>query len=320
MPLNRDEIVAVLAWPYGARGYEGLDRDGSQKLAAVQPELTNRILARATHPARRMAIGQSPTDGLRHTHVIGPTGVGKSTLLLNMILQDIEAGRGAVVLDPKGDLIDDVLARLNKRHLNRVVVLDAARSDHVVGFNPLISQNLELAADGILHVFHELYADSWGPRTQDVLHSSLLTLAGTDAASICLIPQLLLDRRFRRKLLTDHQQPDSLRLFWSWYDQLSDAERSSVIAPVMNKLRPFLLRSSLRALLGQVEPQFDPKMVFSQQQVLLVPLRKGLIGGEAAKLLGSLLVARIGPRLLYTSDAPDDLTRLHLSRAQPSRQ
>ncbi len=292
-PLNSDEIVNLLGWPYGDRDYLGLDRGGSRLTAPTQPERFDRVLAVATHPGRPISIGQSSTDGLRHTHVIGPTGVGKSTLLLNLILQDIAAGRGTVVLDPKGDLIDDVLARVHDRDIDRVVVLDAARSDHLVGFNPMNSRDTELAVDGILHVFHQLYADSWGPRTQDILHSSLLTLADTDAASICHIPQLLVDDRFRHRLLASRLQPTAVRFFWSWYDNLSDAERSTVIAPVMNKLRPFLLRSSLRALLGQVEPLFDPKTIFTERRVLLVPLRKGLVGAEAANLLGSLIVARI---------------------------
>ncbi|MDW3218637.1 MAG: type IV secretion system DNA-binding domain-containing protein [Acidimicrobiales bacterium] len=292
-PLNSDEIVNLLAWPYGDRDYIGLDRGGSRLTAVTQPERFDRVLAVASHPGRPISIGQSAADGLRHTHVLGPTGVGKSTLLLNMILQDIEAGRGAVVLDPKGDLIDDVLARLQDRHLDRMVVLDAARSDHVVGFNPLKSRHAELAVDGILHVFHQLYADSWGPRTQDILHSSLLTVVDSEAASICHIPQLLVDDRFRRRLLAEKSQPTAVRFFWNWYENLSDAERGAVIAPVMNKLRPFLLRSSLRALLGQVEPAFDPKTIFTERRVLLVPLRKGLVGAEAANLLGSLIVARI---------------------------
>ena len=292
-PLNSDEIVNLLGWPYCDRDYTGLDRGGSRLTAATQTERLDRVLAVATHPGRPISIGQSPSDGLRHTHVIGPTGVGKSTLLLNLILQDIEAGRGAVVLDPKGDLIDDILARVNDRDLDRIVVVDAARTDHVVGFNPLNSRHNELAVDGILHVFHQLYADSWGPRTQDILHSSLLTLADTQVASICHIPQLLVDDRFRRTLLASRPHSTAVRFFWSWYDNLSNAERSTVIAPVMNKLRPFLLRSSLRALLGQVRPPFDPKTVFTDRRVLLVPLRKGLVGAEASNLVGSLIVARI---------------------------
>ena len=293
VPLNSDEIVSLLGWPVGERKYVGLDREGPRLIVPSQTERAERVIGRSDHPARQISIGQSAADGLRHTHVIGPTGVGKSTLLLNMALQDIEAGRGVVLLDPKGDLVDDIIARVRAPHLQRVVVLDPARSDHVVGFNPLSARNHELAVDGILHVFKQLYASSWGPRTQDILHSALLTLAGTDFASIVHVPQLLVDARFRRGVLAYRNHNETLRFFWHWYDNLSEAERSGVIAPVMNKIRPFLLRTSLRTMLGQRQPRFDPMTIFAERRVLLVPLRKGLIGAEAANRLGSLVIGQL---------------------------
>lgn len=295
IPLNCEELLGVLSWPYGERSYPGLHRGGARLTPVAQPKREERVFGLGSHPGTPIQLGQSASDALRHTHIIGPTGVGKSTLLLNLIVQDIAAGRGVVVLDPKGDLIDDVLARTGEQDVGRVVVLDASRTDHVVGFNPLRvnSSHRELAVDGVLHVFHQLYADSWGPRTQDILHSALLTLVGTEFASICHIPRLLVDDRSRRHLLTARPVAPAVRFFWSWFEGLSDAERGSVIAPVMNKLRPFLLRSSLRALLGQIEPLFDPMTIFTERRVLLVPLRAGLIGAEAANLLGSLLVAHI---------------------------
>lgn len=249
----------------------------------------------ASHPGRPIRLGQRVDDALRHLHVLGPTGVGKSTLLLNLIMQDLSEGNPIVVVDPKGDLVDDVLARTTDQISKRVVVLDAARRDFIVGFNPLAvgEGETELTVDGILHVFHRLHSDSWGPRTQDILHNSLLILAGSPHASICLIPQLLVDARFRRGVLTKAENIEAVRVFWSWYDGLSSAERNSVISPLMNKLRPFLLRTSLRTLLGQASPSFDPKSVLDGETALLVPLRKGLIGAEAANLLGSLVVARI---------------------------
>ena len=125
------------------------------------------------------------------------------------------------------------------------------------------------------------------------MHSALLTLAGTEHASIVHVPQLLVDARFRRGVLAQGNRNEALRFFWHWYDNLSEAERSSVIAPVMNKIRPFLLRTSLRTMLGQRQPRFDPMTVFTERKVLLVPLRKGLIGAEAANLLGSLVIGQL---------------------------
>lgn len=293
LSLNVEELGAVLAWPYGERTYSGVDRSGS-RLLPISSTNGERILGAGTHPASTKPIGLSATDGLRHMWTMGPTGVGKSTLLENLALQDIAAGRGAVVIDPKGDLVEGILGRVRASDLDRIVVLDPGRTDQMIGFNPLAvpPEEIELAVDGVLHVLRSINADSWGPRTQDVLHASLLTLAGSEHATLVAIPQLLLDDRFRRRL-TGSSMPHGLRGFWSWYEALSVGERASVIAPVLNKIRPFTMRSSLRAMLGQTKPLFDLRSIYTERKVLLVPLRKGVVGSGTANLLGSLIVARV---------------------------
>ncbi len=293
--LNVAEIQTLTGWPEGSDSYPGLDRSGSRHLPTTRRPASKRIIGEATHAANRGPVGLSATDALRHAHVLGPSGVGKSTLLANMALQDIGDRRGVVVIDPKGDLCDDIVTRLPDEHLDRVVVLDPSRTDRTVGFNPLAvaPAQRELAVDGVVHIFRKLFADSWGPRTQDILHASLLTISYTDHASIPAIPRLLVDERHRRQQLRGVRLPSELRAFWSWFDALSDAERSNVIAPLLNKLRAFTLRTSLRAMLADPTPSFDPKTVFTRRRALLVPLRKGLIGAEAANLVGALLLARL---------------------------
>lgn len=311
-PLNRHELTCLLGWPVGDRGYPGVLRGGSVQLAVSAPAAASRIIGVGTHPASCQPVGISEQDARRHTHVLGPTGVGKSTLLLNLILQDIADGRAVVVIEPTGDLVDDVLARVSPADLDRLVVLDPARSDKVVGFNPLaVAPNeRELAVDGVLNSFAQLHFDSWGPRTQDVLHNSLLTLIGTSWASICFVPRLLAEADFRRQLLSGADLPPTLASFWVWFDALSAGERASVIAPLMNKLRPLTLRSSVRGMLGQVDPDFDPRSIFTQRKVLLVPLRKGQIGPIAANLIGSLVIARIWQLALQRTTVSTD--RRHL--------
>ncbi|MCP4222267.1 MAG: type IV secretory system conjugative DNA transfer family protein [Actinomycetia bacterium] len=129
-------------------------------------------------------------------------------------------------------------------------------------------------------------------------------MTGTPFASLLYIPHLLLDDGFRRRVLGRQASAGPLGLFWGWFDNLSSAEKASAIAPLMNKLRPFTLRSSLRALVGQVEPKFDPIEVFTKRRVLLVPLRKGLIGTEAANLIGSLVMSRLWQLTLQRSQIP----------------
>jgi hypothetical protein len=122
-----------------------------------------------------------------------------------------------------------------------------------------------LAADSILSIFHALF--ELGPRTQDVLHASLLTLSRRPDANLCLLPLLLTNPGFRRSVTSGIKDPIALGPFWQWYESLSDGERSQVIGPVMNKLRAFLLRPAMRAILGQGQPRFDISQVFTERKI-----------------------------------------------------
>lgn len=305
--LNLVELAALSGWPVGEIGDLPINRVGSKPLAvpAAVPR-SGRTVGQATFPGRERAVALGIDDSLRHLHVLGPTGTGKSTLLLNLIAQDMGAGRGLVVIDPKGDLIDDVLARLPKSRVGDVVLLDPTDEEAVVGLNPLVAfgRSTELAADQLLAVFHNLYAASWGPRTQDILHASLLTLTRTRGATLVALPLLLTDPTFRRETVGRLKEPVVLEPFWAGFENWSEAERTAAIAPVLNKVRPFLLRSSLRAVLGQASPRFDVRQVFSERRVLLVNLAKGILGSEAAALLGSLVIAQLWQATLERAAIP----------------
>ena len=307
MVLNVAELVGLLGWPLGDQPLPGIPRDASRWLrpdTRIQPN--RRVLGEATAPGEDRRLGLSIDDARQHLHVIGPTGTGKSTLLANLICQDIAAGRGAVVIEPKGDLVQDVLTRIPKERLEDVVVLDPTETEHPIGLNPLLGRGRrpELIADQVLAVFHGLYEQNWGPRMQDILHASLLTLAGRGDASLCALPALLTNPTVRRRLLAAVDDPIALEPFWAWFEAISDAERLQATSPVLNKLRPFLLRKSVRAIVGQIEPRFRIDEVFTKRKIVLVSLAKGLIGPEAAALLGSLFVAELWQAVLGRARVP----------------
>ena len=157
-----------------------------------------------------------------------------------------------------------------------------------------------------LAVFHGLNADNWGPRLQDILHAGLLTLTAQRDLTLCHLPLLYTNQGFRRRLVGAVQQDIALGPFWAWFNALSDAERATVLAPVMNKLRAFLLRPRVRAVLGQPTPRFHLRQVFTERKVLLVNLAKGLLGPEAASLLGSLVLSQLWQTTLgRAAIAPD---------------
>ncbi len=294
--VNVRELAALTSWPIGDQAYPGIIRTAARRLpVSGRVPQRGRVVGVSTFPGQGRPLAINLTDSLQHLHILGPTGVGKSTLMLNLILQDIAAERGVAVIDPKGDLIEDVLSRVPKEREEDIVVLDPADEQRPVGLNVLQGGDrpAELIADQVLAVFHDLYRENWGPRTQDILHASLLTLAGKQGMTLCALPILLSNRRFRKNVVGDVTDSIALKPFWSWFDSLSEGERQQAIAPVMNKLRAFLLRPRMRAVIGQAEPAFDINSVFAEKKVLLVSLAKGLLGPEAAALLGSLVVAHL---------------------------
>jgi DNA helicase HerA-like ATPase len=294
--LNAAELASLIGFPIGDVSLPGLSLGGTRQLApASDIPYGGRVVAQATFPGGERPLALSVTDSLRHLHVIGPTGAGKSTLLLGLIAQDMAAGRGVVVLDPKGDLVSDALDRVPAARREDVVVLDPTDDERPVGLNLLAgaAESPELVVEQVAGIFHQLYKAFWGPRTDDILRAALMTLIVEPGMTLCEVPLLLTDQGFRRRLVGRVDDPVALGPFWGWYEGLSDAERTQAIGPVMNKLRAFLLRRRLRNVLGQAAPRLDLDRALAEQKILLVPLAKGLLGEEAAALLGSLVVARL---------------------------
>jgi len=307
--LNAVELASVSAFPVGVTGELPVDRLGSRLVApSTAIPRKGRVIGEASFPGRERPLALSATDSLRHLHALGPTGSGKSTLLLNLIEQDMAAGRAVVVIEPKGDLIADVLARVPSDRIGDVVLLDPTDPERPVGLNPLQlnGRSPELAADQLLGLFHSLYAAHWGPRTHDILGASLLTLARTPGMSLAALPLLLTDAGFRRRILRGVDDPIGLGPFWSGFEAWSEAERAAAIAPVMNKLRPLLLRPELRAIIGQVDGGFDLRRIFTERKILLVNLSKGLLGPETSALLGSLVVSLLWQAVLGRAAIPPE--------------
>ena len=252
----------------------------------------DRIFAISMDTINPKKLSISPRDSLEHCHLIGPTGSGKSTAMLHLILADIKAGRSVLVLDPKADLVTDILMRIPEERVGDVVIIDPSDSCPC-GFNPLAFKdygNPSLIADAILSVLKEIFSDSWGIYTQDVLTASLLTLVEAENATLLWLLPLLTDENFRRKITANIKDRMALKPFWDQFEALRDTEKRTQISPVLNKLRQLTLRPGLRNILGQAKPKFSLTDLFYKRRIVLIPLNKGLTGGESARLLGSLLV------------------------------
>jgi hypothetical protein len=301
---NVGELAAVSAWPVGETSRLPVEAIGSRLVPPTKViRRAGRVVAESSFPGRTRPLALSPVDSLRHLHALSPTGSGKSTLLLNLAVQDMRAGRAVVVIEPKGDLIADLLERIPPDRVGDVVLLDPTDTECPVGLNPLqrAGRSPELVADQLLGLLHSLYAASWGPRTADILGASLLTLARLPNMSLAALPLLLTDAGFRRRVRAQVDDPIGLGPFWASFEAWSEAERTTAIAPSLNKLRPLLMRPELRAVIGQVKPRFDLRQVFTERKILLVNLARGQLGPETAALLGSLIMSQLWQAILGRS-------------------
>jgi hypothetical protein len=242
--------------------------------------------------AEGRSVNLSVADARQHLHILGPTGVGKSTLIANLVLADFEAGRGAVVIDPKGDLVEDLLARIPAGRESEVDLLDPL-DEAPPGLNLLDSADRELGVDQLVGIFHRVFERFWGPRTDDILRAALLTLTMYQPGATLVDVPTLLTSRERQAELAGQAEDSVLGPFWEWYGELSDALRAQVTGPLLNKLRAFLLRGPVRAIVAQPTTTLDIPRAIDGGRLLLAKLSKGTLGEDTSRLLGSFVVARV---------------------------
>ncbi|MGH2727594.1 MAG: type IV secretory system conjugative DNA transfer family protein, partial [Actinomycetota bacterium] len=248
-------------------------------------------------------------DSRHHIHVLGETGTGKSTLLANLVLQDAVAGRSAVVIDPKGDLVEAILERLPAGAEERTCVLDPEDRDAAVGLNVLAGDDPDLIVDHVLAVFKRIYEPWWGPRTDDVMRAACLTLTQIPEATLAEVPLLLSHFDWRRNVRDKLTDVVGVSTFWSWYEKIPESQRVQHIAPLLNKLRAFLLRGPVRAIVGQAEPKLDIAELLDAGGMLLVRIPKGTLGEETSRLLGAFVIARVWQACMRCASLPEHRRR-----------
>jgi hypothetical protein len=253
------------------------------------------VLGRAAFRERHETFGMLPEDRFRHLYAIGQTGTGKSTLLLNLAAADIAAGRSVVLLDPHGDLCEQLLSTVPAKRTNDVIVFDPSEP-HAVSYNPLAchdDRQRPLVTSAVVTSFRRLFGDSWGPRLEHILRNCILTLLDNPETTLLSLHRLLIDEGFRKQLV-GRVSDDVVRSFW--FDEWagwSAKFRAEAIAPVQNKVGALVTNPLLRNVLGDPSAKLDMRDVLDSGKALLCNLSKGRLGDDAAMLLGSLLVAGV---------------------------
>ncbi|MBU1152135.1 type IV secretory system conjugative DNA transfer family protein [Patescibacteria group bacterium] len=266
------------------------------------------ILGRSNYRGAEMIFGIKPDDRRRHIYIIGKTGMGKSTVLENMIYSDIMSGKGVGVIDPHGDLAESVLSFIPPNRTNDVVLIDPSDKDYAVAFNML--ENVDpalnsIVCSGLVGIFKKIYAESWGPRLEHILRNTILALLEYPGTTMLGITRILQDAEFRRKVIRKIEDP-VVKSFWlDEFEKMQDRIRVEAISPILNKVGQFLSSSMIRNIVGQPKSTVDLKFFMDKGKIVIINLSKGKIGEDNSALLGSMFVTKFQLDAMSRANIPE---------------
>lgn len=294
--LSASELGALIAWPIDNPFVAGISPSLSRHLppSAVIP-LTGRILGTANMPGAERDVAVSYGSAIRHTHVLGRTGTGKSTLLANMMAQDMESGHGIILIEGKGDLFEAALDRIPRNRVDDVVILDVNDSARPVGFNIFDQGNSRTSIDELCSLVALLYKDSSASvHAPQVLYHMMHALAEVPGSTFIDLPSMLTpqspeEATWRDDLIRHIKEPE-IKLFMQRYMNMSRSEQDRMSGPVYNRTWQFTSRPEMRYILGQRTSSFKMTDVVRDNKILLVNLNGIRVGQQTASLVGTLLV------------------------------
>lgn len=266
------------------------------------------------HIGTREGWGQDSLFGIRnedarhHTYIIGKTGSGKTTLLRNMIIQHLHQGHGLALLDPHGDLADELLDHFPTWRARDLVYFNPGDLEFPIGLNFMANVSLDdrhLIASGIVGAFKSIWRDSWGPRMEYILYNALAALLDCQNTSLLGVNRMLTDGTYRAWVIRQVEDP-FVRSFWA--DEFAGYDARFVreaIAPIQNKIGQFLMNPPIRNILGQVKTKINFRFMMDTNRVFIANLSKGKLGADKANLLGSLLTTQFQLAAMSRADTPE---------------
>lgn len=285
--LSVGELAALIAWPVGDQAIPGVQVGAARELLVPRqvPHRGRRLLVgRDVHGERPVAMDAA--SATHHLSLLGPTGSGKSVLLANVVLDDLAAGFGGVLIDPKSDLIETILDRVPAEHADRVVVLDPAAAGSVPGLDLFGTGDAELRSDVLLSVLRNLSA-GWGPRIEQFMKLGLRTAAELPNPVLSDWLRLYSEPGLRRAAVG---RLDPIRQGqWAAYEAMTPAAQQEYVAPATSRIAGLLARPAVRAVLNQPAPKLDIARLLAERKLLLVNLAPGTLGEPAARLLGAIV-------------------------------
>jgi len=272
----------------------------------INNEIT--VFAETTFRNRRIKFGIKTDDRRRHMYLIGKTGMGKSTILENMIVADIRAGRGVAVVDPHGDLAEKVMQYIPAERIKDIVYFNPTDTDFPIAFNIVEAVDIKvrhLVASGLVGVFKKLWADSWGPRLEYILRNAILAVLDYPNSTLLSVIQMLSDKAYRKKVIAEVKDP-VVKSFWvKEFASYADKFASEAVSPIQNKVGQFLSSSLIRNIVGQTRSSIDVREVMDEGKILIMNLSKGHIGEDNSALLGAMMITKIQLAAMSRVDIPE---------------
>ena len=242
----------------------------------------------------------SRADRRQHLYLIGQSGAGKSTFLRQVVVQDIQNGDGCALIDPHGDLAEEVLAEIPRHRIDDVIVLDPSQRDVVVPINPLFrvpKEERALVASNLVATMKHIWRDSWGPRLEYILFNTVRALLDVKTRqlrpTLLSVPRLFVDDAYRQRVVQEVDDPGARRFFEAEFARWNERQLTEALSPVQNKLGQFLANPYIAGIFGSWRPKVDFSEVLEQGRVLIVRVPKGSLGEDPANLLGSVVVANL---------------------------
>lgn len=266
------------------------------------------LFAQTNFRNQQRRFGIKLDDRRRHMYVLGKTGMGKTTLLENMVLSDIYAGHGCAYIDPHGDTAEKILDYIPSWRINDVVYFNPADLDYPIGFNILESisdEQKHLVGSGLMGVFKKIWPDVWSARMEYILLNCVLALLDFPGATLLGINRLLVDKEYRQRVIEKIRDP-IVKTFWvAEFTSWSEKYATEAVAPVQNKVGQFLSASVIRNILAQVKSTISPRTIMDDRKIFIVNLSKGRIGEDNMRLIGNLIITKLQLAAMERVDIPE---------------
>lgn len=262
---------------------------------------------------RRIRFGIKAKDRTKHVYVIGKTGMGKSTLLENMAVQDIANGDGMAFIDPHGKTADLLLEYVPKERIRDVIYIAPFDTDHPISFNVLESvdpSKRHLVVSGLMSTFKKIWVDAWSARMEYILTNTLLALLESPGSTLLGVNRMLSDKNYRAEIVANIKDP-SVRSFWvKEFAGYTERMAAEAVPAIQNKVGQFTANPLIRNMIGQPTSTFDFREAMDRRKIIIINLSKGKIGDENMKLLGGLLVTKMYLAAMSRADVPDRVMKV----------